>query len=233
MTSSEEIEHFYAETYECLMGRGAIGLFWRYIHSRLDKNSNCSSNTILLEIGAGHGQHFKLTSLKPALYIETDIRQSMGYSVSFKESDFQLQGCIKRFLDAESLSEIPSGTIDSIIVSCVLAHLNDPEKALTEWRRVLKPGGCLSLYIPCEPGLFLRLVRYFTTRRKLKSLGIVQSNLHWLEHKNHYPSMHFLVKRTFSFDSTQIRLFPFRYFLWDMNLFSLIKIVKTSSVTSH
>jgi hypothetical protein len=50
MTSREEIEHFYAETYECLMGRGAIGLFWRYIHSRLDKNSNCTSNTILLEI---------------------------------------------------------------------------------------------------------------------------------------------------------------------------------------
>ena len=68
MTSREEIEHFYAETYECLMGRGTIGLFWRYIHSRLDKNSNCTSNTILLEIGAGHGQHFKLTSLKLLIY---------------------------------------------------------------------------------------------------------------------------------------------------------------------
>ena len=223
-----KLDDFYAEAYEKTYGDGSIGLFWKYIHSRLDKNLHCSSTSVLLEIGAGHGQHFKLTSLAPALYIETDIRTSLGYTIPLVEADLRLSGHIKRVMNAESLVDIPSATVDIIIVSCVLAHLNNPDKALLEWRRVLKPGGCLSLYIPCEPGIFLRIVRFFTTRRKLKSLGITPEDFHWLEHRNHYPLMHFLVKKTFQSDRREERLFPFRFLLWDFNLFSLILVIKSS-----
>lgn len=225
---NDELDGFYTEGYEKIMGTGVIGLFWKYIHSRLDKNSHCSSTSVLLEIGAGHGQHFELTSLAPALYIETDVRTSLGYIIPLAEADLRLSGHIKRLMNAEILDDIPSATVDIVIVSCVLAHLNNPDKALLEWRRVLKPGGCLSLYIPCEPGVFLRLVRFFTTRKKFKSLGLTQADTHWLEHRNHYPLMSFLVKKTFKSDRHEEKLFPFRLLHWDLNLFSLILVIKSA-----
>lgn len=43
---------------------------------------------------------------------------------------------------------IPDATCDAVFSSHLLEHINDTEGALTEWWRVLKPGGHLCLYLP-------------------------------------------------------------------------------------
>jgi ubiquinone/menaquinone biosynthesis C-methylase UbiE len=222
------VEKFYSEAYEQVMGGGLIGLVWKFIHRMLDKNVQLTSGSILLELGSGHGQHFTQTNLKPGLYIQSDFQHTLGYSKEFSVGDLGLQGMIKRLIDAEDLSLIPDNSIDCVIMSCVLAHLNQPEKSLREIRRVLKPAGIFSIYLPCEPGIFLRLIRYFSTRRKLKTEGIIQEDIHWIEHRNHYPAMNFWITKIFSLDSIKSRKFPFDWLIWDFNLFTMTKITKSS-----
>ena len=54
--------------------------------------------------------------------------------------------------NAYSISE-SDRSLDFVFSSHVLEHLSEPERALKEWQRVLKPGGVLFLYLPhpaCE-----------------------------------------------------------------------------------
>jgi len=46
---------------------------------------------------------------------------------------------------------IPDDWCDYVFSSHCLEHLKDPEAAIAEWRRVLKPGGYLALYLPDQP----------------------------------------------------------------------------------
>jgi len=50
--------------------------------------------------------------------------------------------------DAQHLENIPDNKFDFVYSSHTLEHLNDPEEALRNWWRVLKPGGYLIIYIP-------------------------------------------------------------------------------------
>lgn len=50
--------------------------------------------------------------------------------------------------DAHYLHTLPDAAFDFVYSSHVLEHLEQPEVALANWWRVLKPGGYLLLYIP-------------------------------------------------------------------------------------
>lgn len=223
----KEVDLFYDQSYEEEMGTGLIGIFWRFIHRQLSRIVASTDNSIIFEIGAGHGQHFDSAFHKSRLYIETDIRQSFGYLKTFSDKDLNLSGRIKRVMNAEALILVPNNSVDRVVVTCVLAHLRNPDTALIEWRRIVKPDGRLVIYIPCEPGLFLRFSRYFTTRKKLNSLGVNQDAIHWLEHRNHFPYLQLLIKQAFRNDNVQVKRFPFACLPWDLNLYAIISIDKS------
>jgi ubiquinone/menaquinone biosynthesis C-methylase UbiE len=65
--------------------------------------------------------------------------------------------------DAEDLS-FEDGSFDAVVNRAVLWTLPNPKKALTEWKRVLKPGGtlCFFLHGPHSNGLSHRLTKQFT-----------------------------------------------------------------------
>jgi SAM-dependent methyltransferase len=223
---NRDVESFYSRAYEEVMGRGAIGFVWKFIHTKIDSDLGISSESILLELGSGHGQHFAQFKLPIKLYIQSDFQETLGYSTVFSNSDLAKKGMIKRLLDAEDLTHIPTESIDCVVMTCVLAHLKNPEKSLSEIRRVLKPSGVFRIYIPCEPGMFLRFARFFSTKRELKRLGIVQEDIHWQEHRNHYPAMNFWIEKTFDLDVIVKKKYPFNLLIWDLNLFSIIRISK-------
>ena len=56
--------------------------------------------------------------------------------------------------DATKLDKIPSDTYDFLLSSHVLEHVANPLQALTEWVRVLKPGGWLLLIVPRREATF-------------------------------------------------------------------------------
>ena len=52
------------------------------------------------------------------------------------------------WLEAASLTAIPTGTYGLVLSSHVLEHLANPLRALREWKRVLVPGGLLLTVVP-------------------------------------------------------------------------------------
>ncbi|RSK49597.1 class I SAM-dependent methyltransferase [Hymenobacter rigui] len=50
--------------------------------------------------------------------------------------------------------DFPDESFDVVVASDVLEHIEDEQLALREWRRVLKPGGQLLVYVPAWPQLW-------------------------------------------------------------------------------
>lgn len=221
------IEDFYSFGYEEVMSSGPIGLVWRFIHRQLDRDlTSVASRGKVLEIGAGHGQHLAQFPYQYDLYVETDLRGRPNEFSLASPQDLDAYGAIFRIADAEDLSIYPDNSFDCVIVTCVLAHLRHPEDALREWRRVTKRGGILTIYIPTEPGLLLRFVRYFTTRRKIRHLGFDHGAIHWKEHRNHYLLLNVLIHESFSEDKVKEKLYPLKFLPWDLSLWKIYSIAR-------
>jgi SAM-dependent methyltransferase len=56
-------------------------------------------------------------------------------------------------MDASKLA-FNDGTFDILIASDILEHTKDDTKTLKEWKRVLKPGGFLLLFVPMFPEMW-------------------------------------------------------------------------------
>lgn len=75
---------------------------------------------------------------------------------------------------------------DAVVFNQVLEHLPDPQAALVELRRVLKPGGRLLCTAPLfyeeheQPYDFFRYTQ-FGMRSLLEKAGFVIERLHWME----------------------------------------------------
>lgn len=78
-----------------------------------------------------------------------------------------------RRIDAASPA-LASESIDLLIASDVLEHIDDDREALAQWRRLLKPGGTLAIFVPAFQFLWsahddLNMHRRRYTRRQLIS----------------------------------------------------------------
>jgi len=56
--------------------------------------------------------------------------------------------------EGADLQVIPSDTYDFVLSSHMLEHAANPLRALSEWRRLLKPAGALILIVPARDGTF-------------------------------------------------------------------------------
>lgn len=214
-------DDYYASAYECVIGTGGVGYVASIYHKMLERGHS-KKFEVCLELGAGNGRHFQYVKHDFDLYISSDIRKVT--LDTFRSDDDRH---VFQILDAENLKSIKNESIDRLVVTCVLAHLHNPEKALLEWRRVLKIGGVLDLYAPCEPGFLLGLAQSLTTRRKVQKLGFNYESIQYREHRNHFPLMRMLLREIFVSDYCQIKSFPNRIFGWQLRLFDVYRIVKS------
>jgi ubiquinone/menaquinone biosynthesis C-methylase UbiE len=101
-----------------------------------------SSNSVILEIGCSGGPLLKQLN-------EAGFREIRGIDISEKAIEKAHQSGFKNasVMDAHQLV-FEDNTFDIIIASDVLEHLEGEHKALSEWRRVLKPGGTLLVGVP-------------------------------------------------------------------------------------
>jgi phosphatidylethanolamine/phosphatidyl-N-methylethanolamine N-methyltransferase len=218
----EESAEYYDEYYNSLIEGGAIGIVASIYHKKLESRHNSKFSTVL-EVGAGSGQHFKYVKHDFDTYISSDLRKpaeqlNLG---SDKRLEF-------RVLDAQNLESIETGSIDRLIATCVLPHLPDPESALKEWRRVVKDGGVLDLYIPAEPSILLDIAQRLTTKRKVQSFGLDYSKMRYSGHRMHYPLLIMLINNIFSEDQLEVRHFPLRIPYWQFSLWSTFRIRKSA-----
>ena len=220
----KSVDNFYADYYENIFGSGTIGWMAGVAHRFMEKPLDKRIFLNVLELGAGTGQHRKFVRHKFSRYIETDLRIEQG---NVKEIEVSPEKIVEqRFLDAEDLTIFEAAQFDRVIATCLVAHLPNPEKALQEWRRVVKSGGVLTIYVPTEPGLMLRVFRSLTTKRKAKKLGLDHSAVHYREHRNMWIYINLLVIEIFAEDVIKRRRFPHSLLTWNLALFDVYEITK-------
>jgi ubiquinone/menaquinone biosynthesis C-methylase UbiE len=132
-------------------------------------------------------------------------------------------------MSAEKL-KFEDSIFDRVLTSCLLPHLDNPERALKEFRRVTKKNGFLTFYISPEPSLFLRIFRKFTTARKAKRLGFQGYNLFIARnHKNSFQNLITLINHIYRNDEIKLIFRPFPIRSWYINGICIIHIQKKST----
>jgi SAM-dependent methyltransferase len=98
----------------------------------------------ILEVGAGNGLNFPHY---PATVTEVLAIEPEPYLRRLAQAAARQAPVPIRVVDgtAEALPA-PDGTVDAVVASLVLCSVADPDRALAEARRVLRPGGRLRFY---------------------------------------------------------------------------------------
>ena len=222
------VELYYQEFYSKMMGHesnGILSILWKYPHRVMEKNFKSNAGKRILELGFGEGEHLSFVAEDFAEYLATDLDAKRLERFRPKLiPNTKLMQC-----DAMSLP-FPDESFDRVIATCLIAHLRNPELALTEWRRVLKEGGELTMYVPCEPGFSLRLFRKLFSAPKAKRLGFEGFNLYIArDHVNDAFRVLNLAAEVFRRDSFQQVFRPFPIRSWYLNLFCVVHIIKGDS----
>jgi ubiquinone/menaquinone biosynthesis C-methylase UbiE len=94
-------------------------------------------NKIIADVGCGTGRHWKKI-------LDNEPKKLVGFDVSAE----MLKMLKQKFPQAETyriinnkLPELENESCDCIISTLTIAHIQNAEEAITEWNRVLKPGG--------------------------------------------------------------------------------------------
>lgn len=220
------VEYYYSNFYRRMMGSessGILSLLWKYPHRLMEKKYRSNFNKDILELGFGEGEHIGFVAPDFKSYIATDIDKKR-----LVVPNKYLSKKVKT--DVVDAQELPykNESFDRIIATCLIAHLANPEKALYEWRRVLRPGGQATIYVALEPGLALRIFRKLITAPKAKRLGFEGFNLYIArDHINDAFRVLNLLVEVFRKDKIKFSYRPFLIRSWYLNLFCVVNIRKS------
>lgn len=211
-------QSFYNDMYGELVGGGAVGVFHRITHQSLERPFGpADSFANVIELGSGSGEHFPFVRHDFERYTMADLRGPAEMPndprVGFVEAD------------VHSLP-IESGSQDRLVATCLLHHLAEPFRALEEMRRVVRPGGVLSIMIVSDPGFAYRAIQRLSSGRRYRKAGFADWRaLHAMEHRNHAWSLQQLIKYAFRDDELRGRGFPIpNASIWNLNLFSVYQV---------
>jgi len=167
----------------------------------------------VLEVGAGTGVHFEFVKHRFGSYYLTDISEDR-LRIARARHGGRL-GLRFDIADATAL-KYDDDSFDRLISIYNLEHLPHPHRVLREWRRVVRPGGLISVAIPLDGGVAWRLGRHLTTRRAFARKGIDLGYVIAREHIN--PSYNLIALIRHYFPLVRERYFPFRIPMIDPNL---------------
>lgn len=170
----------------------------------------------VLEVGAGTGHHLPFLRHRFNKYFLTDhnektldIARDKLHGPYGAQISFEVQ-------TGNSLP-YPDDTFDRLIATHVLEHIYQPHVALREWKRVIKPGGTISILIPTDPGVAWRLGRNLGPRKSAIKKGIAYDYIMAREHVN--PCNNLVALLRHYFPNSIESWWPFRVPLIDANLF--------------
>lgn len=170
----------------------------------------------VLEIGAGTGEHFPFVQHTFDQYIFSDL-DSATLDRAKEKLVGEYNGRVSFETQSGSEIDYPDNTFDRVVAVHVLEHIYQPHLALKEWRRVLKPGGVLSILIPTDPGMAWRLGRHLGPRKNAIAQGIAYDYVMAREHVNSCNNLIAILRHYFP-NSTE-SWWPFPVPSIDLNLF--------------
>jgi Methylase involved in ubiquinone/menaquinone biosynthesis len=169
-------------------------------------NLNLSNDEVLLDMGCGEGRH------SIGAFIDTKVN-ILGLDISIKDlniakdrlNDFDTSGidAVCQFGAADIVTlPLADSTLDAVICSEVLEHVDSPQESIEELIRVLKPGGVMALSVPrfmpelvCwklskeysrTPGGHVRIFKHNQLKKLGTNNGLEYQSFHWA-HGLHSP----------------------------------------------
>jgi ubiquinone/menaquinone biosynthesis C-methylase UbiE len=172
----------------------------------------------VLEVGAGSGVHLAHVRHRFDRYWLTDVNPQFLEQAA-KARAGGAGEVVVRQENARKLS-FADAAFDRVIAAHVLEHLTEPHVVLREWVRVIKPGGLLTLVLPCDPGFAWRMGRRFGARGKFIRAGIDYD--YWMAREHVNPVNNLIAFVRYFFDDRDEGWFPFRVPSLDLNLFYIV-----------
>lgn len=220
MRPDYDLNAMYAREYDRLNYSQEASRLLALSHDLLEKSYGPEAHFgTVLEVGAGGGQHLRHVRHRYDRYIMTDMRADLLEASMARQGG--VNGVEVRSEDAGALS-MPDASVDRLIASHVLEHLPDPHEVLREWYRVVRPGGVLSILLPCDPGLLWRVGRSFGPRRAAQKTGMPYDYVMAREHINSIFNLRALID--YYFGKVPDAWWPARVALPDLNLFYVCHI---------
>ncbi len=211
--------------------RGSVGFLMNICHKNLEtdfKREEIKKRTKrILEIGAGTSPHINYLDYDYEKYF---FLENSKFSVQYLKKKFRNNK--KIFYKLYSGKKIPfkSNYFDRIIISHVLEHVPNPEEFIEEMVKKLKPGGKLSISLPCDPGFLWRSGRFFLKLLSVKKkLGISKKEYDYMiatEHINSIFNLISILKYKFSKNIQSEYYLPFKIKIVDFNLFYNVTLTK-------
>lgn len=211
-------EHaFCSGLYGELQDEGACGWYVERSHRALERKLGpLPTDARVLELGGNLGEHCRFVEHPYASYLVTDYRE-----VDFVPSDPRISFQVA---DAQHLP-YDDASFDRVLLTCVLHHLPDPERAMREMRRVTAPGGTISITLPCDPGMAYRLGKAVGPYRSIRKRGGTDPQyFHYHQHRNHYPGLVAALQQVYRDDQVTSTSWPLPLPTWNFNLFTIFQI---------
>lgn len=111
------------------------------LHHRLrilDRHARIAPSDVVLDLGCGDGKHLRALAGRIGQGIGIDLSRKMIATARRRACHPDLRF---RVDDAETLSTVPSGSVDKVICVGVLEHVLRPSRVIEQAARVLKPSG--------------------------------------------------------------------------------------------
>ena len=146
---SKKIFDAQAEHYD----EGHDGKFVRVIYDGIIKSALKVKPESILDLGCGNGNILsRLSENSEAELYGIDLSEKM-----IEEAEERLNGKARLTIGDAEMLPYKEGSFDLVICNASFHHYPNPEKALLEIKRVLKPNGTLILGDPTAPAIILQV----------------------------------------------------------------------------
>jgi len=165
-----------------------------------------------VEIGAGLGEHIQYECLADKEYIAVEILPEMAAEISRRYNEVTtIVG------DCQARLPFDDASVDRVLAIHVLEHLPNLPSTVAEVHRILRPGGCFQVCIPCEGGMAYSLARKISAERAFKKRYGMSYD--WFIQNEHINHPHEIVETLSEYFETQdSTYFPLRIRSVEMNL---------------
>ena len=211
----EQVDDWYQEAYDGVYHGSLTASIYAWVFRFMEKPHRWRGPSRIIEIGAGKGHYRRAAKPNFTEYVELDLRM---------DSAAETPG-VTRIEGNGEATGLESNSFDRLVATCVLVHLDNPRTALNDWKRIVRPGGDLTIYVPPEAGLLVRLLRRWFFWPKARRRGYDGRLIASLEHRYSFFYLDALIKDVF--DDAQVfrRTVPFRRAEFDLALFHVYDIL--------